>query len=1269
MLKSLAKAMARLHALAQQVKQHGACSLPGVSIDYGRLRPMIERAVSRGFVSRKHASFVINGLWYGFDLGIDVTSLKGKRWFRNYKSADEHREKVTDAIRDRVRAHKTLALCACSFRDARLLPWQSCRVFPLGAVPKPLEPDKVRPVSDHTKSGLKAATDDAELKHSLDTYAEIAAFFKRGYVMRMMDVKGAFPLLPLAPILWVFFLHWWYTVDERGDPDEMWLYAHLTGDFGAAGMPGTWKIFFSDVMIGVARSEGVLTLPMPVYVDDCSLIGPVAVQVDTEGAQLTDWLESLGVTMKRLKERLAACLQLALGFWWDSISRTRTLEEHKLHAYVQQLREFEGRRSITLREMQQVGGRMQRALLTLPRGAHCFMAALFALMRGLSLPWQQRRTSRALRSDFKAVADLLMVNLGRGFFAFDHMERAPDVYTDASKDARYAGGGYFSTCGRFRWWTYGSAARKQPIDFLEGDAVLLAVMDMGELWRGKIVPLHIDNRSFQRSAVKGWSKAERLYLQLRALFMLSVKLECVFEFHWISTHDNIYADALSRRDGERAFFALVRCNKPLMKGGKLQKHASSGMLRKFGKEYSSDYTGDGPVTAADWGGVEVRPSSVAGLGLFARVRLHAEERVVRINIPFWMSPEAATARAASMGLPHDSFVIREVDGHERACVDLWWSAWMVPMWYRMNHRHKSRANVRMQVVRAYGVDHLVWYATRNIQADEEIRFDYGDVDDAWNADDLRLPHKRPRPEPGAMSDAKRRKGAESHGRRFSSDEDGDGPQRGQASTSLSVQYTRASIFVGLPQQGLAARVDEIMDSRLAPSSHESIHAALGHWRVVCSRHRWPEVIASDDPSRGGKLAALMVYMVDETDLAGTSIMTYVWAIRAYMKFCRQLDPVMGVVEWDDWSQAVQVVAWVQGEPRRMVPLELVRSALERVEPSSFLEVQAAVMLLLLLFTFARSETPCPKTLGGFDPDQHLRVCDVAPVASPFRVRVRLKRIKQDRRQERPEARGDGDWVVVGDTADDPTFSIRLWMQRLLVLHGGARAAEAPFFVGADKEAPLTYQSAMRHVRALYAKASSQEEAMKYGLHSLRVTGYTLAKRSAGEALAVAQGGWHGDSHQRYERFSMEQVVALPAAIITTAASEEEATAAAVARAAPAPPTPPNQGHPQVPARDLPTAQRRAVGAMASPPSRVASAARRPAATPLTSANCVGRRVLCPQSMWPSWPCKEHGGRGWEATVDKVDSQGVKVLVRFLTPNARTRKWKPMWVQLSALQII
>lgn len=74
-------------------------------------------------------------------------------------------------------------------------------------------------------------------------------------------------------------------------------------------------------------------------------------------------------------------------------------------------------------------------------------------------------------------------------------------------------------------------------------------------------------------------------------------------------------------------------------------------------------------------------------------------------------------------------------------------------------------------------------------------------------------------------------------------------------------------------------------------------------------------------------------------------------------------------------------------------------------------------------------------------------------------------------------------------------------------------------------------------------------------------------------------------------------------------------------------------------------------------------------SPLSAANCVGRRVLCPASMWPSWRCNEHGGTGWEATVDKVSNDGATVLVSFVASGARTRRWKPMWLQLTHLRAI
>ena len=209
-------------------------------------------------------------------MGVDLAMVKGKRWFRNYPTAEEAREAVSDATYKRVMSGKTIALCPFSReRKGELTQLaDDWRVFPLGAVDKPLEPGVKRLISDHTRSGLKAATNMEFFRHTLRTYEEISDFLKYGYSMRMSDVDGAFPLLPLACRLWPLFMFSWYGLtDGMLALGQTWLFMHVCGDFGAAGLPGTWKIFFSDVMMGVARSEGVLTLACPVYVDDLSLIG------------------------------------------------------------------------------------------------------------------------------------------------------------------------------------------------------------------------------------------------------------------------------------------------------------------------------------------------------------------------------------------------------------------------------------------------------------------------------------------------------------------------------------------------------------------------------------------------------------------------------------------------------------------------------------------------------------------------------------------------------------------------------------------------------------------------------------------------------------------------------------------------------------------------------------------------------------------------------------------------------------------------------------
>ena len=932
-----------------------------------------------------HAHFVHQGLRWGFDLGFSSSKLPGRRYFKNYISAIEAKAEVSKDIHKRLINHKSYSLFPfdpTTFREQLSSFLPSWCVFPLGAVPKSSDPGAFRPISDHSRTGFNDASNDEHLRHSLRSASEIARCLSYSYHMAVHDVDAAFPLLPLSPLLWPFFLFVWApcpdSLDPSDDPSLEWLHWHVCGDFGARGLPGTFKIFFSDVIVGMARSEGALTLEMPIHVDDMAIIGNHKSLVDSEASSLEEFLEILGTPVKHSKKKPGAQIQFVIGFWWNSITRARSLEESKVQEYIASFSKLARSKSLSLKELQQAAGRLQRAVLTLPPGASCLLSNLFALMRGLIHPCARCRNTKACKADLNWASRLLFLNEGRGFFSYDRFGRAPLVATHASKSSRYVGGGYLSFCGRFSWWRYGASASRKPIDTLEGDTVVRAARDLGHLWKHKVVPFAIDNSAFQLSAVKGWSKAERLSDLIRHLFSLAISFQCIFEFNWISTHDNVFADALSRPDPLASFLSFCESH---------SSHLPSGIQL-------SQVPGSGGVKA-----LEVSPSTTAVPGAFT---------------------------------------------------------------------------------------------------------------------------------------------VSTSGPEFSSDEAGDGPSGRGASLpiALSVSYPRASIYQGLPNEGIKSSVSAIMADRLGDSSHASMEAARSHWVVVADRHLWPRVIVADDPFRGGKLATFVSYMVYETELKATSISNYVWALRAWFKLNYQPDPVYGVLEWDDFMQSVSVVAWCASEPRKAVPLAVLKAALESVDMSSFEEVQSALLMVMMFFSFSRSESPCPKSFtgkGSFDPTKHLMVCDVEirVLKGVAYLAIRLKSIKQDPRMERPEAAGNEDWVLLG--VADGVFNILMWLSAFWGFFpkdgsSAPRPADSPFFRDCDGHRCLTYDNALKATRRLYAKVASAEEAASYGLHGLRVEAYNRA-RAHDPLLAVAHGGWSSEAHTRYARFDISDVLALPAAMV------------------------------------------------------------------------------------------------------------------------------------------
>ena len=195
-----------------------------------------------------------------------------------------------------------------------------------------------------------------------------------------------------------------------------------------------------------------------------------------------------------------------------------------------------------------------------------------------------------------------------------------------------------------------------------------------------------------------------------------------------------------------------------------------------------------------------------------------------------------------------------------------------------------------------------------------------------------------------------------------------------------------------------------------------------------------------------------------------------------------------------------------------------------------------------------------------------------------------------------------------------------------------------------------------------------------GLHGLRVSGYTHGCRGSGRELAVAHGGWESDAHERYDRFSRAEVLALPAAIVRQvddAASPPLPRVPVVASPAPVPVPPPP---PQRSERPAGGSVRRRSSAAAQAPS-AASPARSPpraaAVRALSFENAVGRRVLVPASLWGSrYACNEHGGEGWEAKVLKVRlgrGGGEEAFVQFVQQPSARRAWTPMYLQLEVLR--
>ena len=1368
---------------ARIVHDRGACFLPGVTINYHEFVSVLTYATDAGFVPAKIAHYITRMLRWGCDLGAAFSKLKGVRSFRNYGTATgPFQQQVAEALESRIEDLKSLSLLewlGAESADLVRKVFGDYFIAPLGAREKPLEPLVARPVTDHTRTGFNAACQQGILSHNLDAYEVISRELKPGFLMAVSDVAHAFPLMGLTPYLWPFLMsRFWRVAATVGGKVVLTKMLHLimpvTGDFGTSGMPGSFHLLYEKGVLQMARSLRIITRPIPTWVDDSGLIGPSGALVRREMSHLQQWASTvLGVFFKKLKDKAPAQVQHMIGFWWSSVDRTCTLDETRLGKYMKELLQFSIRGSLSLSERQVVAGRMQNAIRTMPPGAGCLLANTYAMMHDLTLPWQRRRTSARERSDYRFFSDVLALNLGRGFFSFDQFEEGPTVLSDASKsggEKGYCGGGWCSSDGEYDYFKYGSKSRRRPIDYLEGDTVVAAVGTMMCAWRGKWIPFGIDNSAFELSAVKGRSRAERLNLLCKRLFVQQIQGNFVLRYFWLSTHDNYLADHLSRgrvhdflalvaaagflaagvavlrhpRDGGRtrtfdaldphAMFALsvavltsdprppdmgeysrqvkavvslqavargcsvrralardkarlalaypgvdtsgtsfvpVATSKPIPGGMRVRRHVTAyGSVRffiyLFGcccptveatpsaalSEYAS-FDGLGCCSTLEYLFLVLVTMAVATVlyeSIYRRCEAiyrrtdafdapgsaESDESSDAKEVPVAPSddedaPEFAESSESSDAeeVPVESSDDESKYGMRRGVRVVDYSGEPVPYAQRENGEqwysfHSSRQTDYSEVLEndANGKDNVPdaahapradgrvpprgfkwkgpmfqgpslsnWHVTLPHSHDGSDSFDDAvpgmSAPPANRGPILRHRTSPPprRPEPGHGGGG-RGGGVASAVRRapifllcfgMADVTEGVGG-RGISRIDASVQYARATLYSGM-RSDYVSRLDQLLDNRLAASSMRTVHRAVELWKEVAAECGWEYVIETDDPERGAKCSTFGIYLMDHyVDLTYDSISNYMWGMRWWMKMNRQQDPVLGVMNWGEFMQALKVVTWVPHEPRRELPFAVIQLMLEAVDLNCFWEVQFALFALILLFTFSRSECPCPKHHTGessFDERQHWQVRDVVirMTSRGYALAARFKATKTDPRIERETARGSGDnsgggagqggndWAYVGDVPG--VFSVFTWYRRFMSFFPGPRDATAPFFMAKDRQRAYTYTAAMADLKVLLARVSADVE---YGLHSFRVAGYNLSLKGNGEALTVAHGGWESAAHHRYARFQFVNVLGIAANMVggenvyAAAAEPRDVQRGALARgdaaANPNPPAPP-----------------------------------------------------------------------------------------------------------------
>ncbi len=432
-------------------------------------------------------------------------------------------------------------------------------VSALGAIPK--SDGNVRLIHDCSKPSGKALNDYAEkMNVRYQTVRAATRYLTQGCYLAKIDLKSAYRSVGLHPSQFQFTgLKWHF----EGDHHPTYFFDRRL-PFGARKSPG----IFHRLTQAVRRMMRRRGYRIVAYLDDFLVIGKTQEECAEAFETLLRLLRELGFCIAWGKIEGPRQSLVFLGILIDTCSLVLRLPQEKVHSLRQLLASYGGRKRASLRQLQQLAGKLSWAA-TVVRGGRVYLQRVLDLLRPLTHANHKVR----LGMEFYADVEWWKDNITRYNCKYLAVTYTPvAVFTDASN----LGAGFVceGDWAYLDWELDCPALLQEHINVKETVAVIAAIYRWAPTWTNSRVVIHTDNVTTRAAINRGACRNPLLMHHLRLVFNLSVLYN--FELHCVHIpgKQNIEADAVSRirNTGHLLYwFSLVS-------GGTLLRSNAMGLL-------------------------------------------------------------------------------------------------------------------------------------------------------------------------------------------------------------------------------------------------------------------------------------------------------------------------------------------------------------------------------------------------------------------------------------------------------------------------------------------------------------------------------------------------------------------------------------------------------------------------------------------------------------------------------------------------------------------